>query len=51
MTTDELTKSLEAFTHFTRAEWAQLNDGHSAPLTEKSGKTSKGFMKRYLRQK
>ncbi|ALA54546.1 type I pantothenate kinase [Shouchella clausii] len=43
MTTDELTKSLEAFTHFTRAEWAQLNDGHSAPLTEKERKNLEGI--------
>lgn len=43
MTTDELTKSLEAFTPFSRTEWAKLSKGLSATLSEQERKGLEGI--------
>ncbi|MFB4210851.1 type I pantothenate kinase [Shouchella sp. JSM 1781072] len=43
MTTDELTKTLDAFTSLSRKEWASLNKGLNATLTEQERKNIEGI--------
>ncbi|AIC95102.1 type I pantothenate kinase [Shouchella lehensis] len=43
MTTDELTKTLDAFTRLTRKEWASLNKGLRSNLTEQERKEIEGI--------